>query len=98
MNVIDRAVINILAQEGPGANVSPQAPPGFGSKIDMLLSFVQYIAFGVLILAVLVMGATLAMSRREGSSEEVTASALRIGGGTALVSGAVGVISWFVQS
>lgn len=95
MNVIDKATVTILAQ-GPGANVSPEAPPGFGEKIDQLLSFTQYIAFGVLILAVIVTGATVAISRQQGTSEEVTSSALRIGGGIALVAGAVGVVSWFV--
>lgn len=98
MNAIDTLNARILLAQGPGQNVSPQAPPEVATKVDQLLSLAQYICFGVVILAVMVTGATIAFARQRGDGgEEAAGLALRIGGGVALVAGAVGIVSWMLS-
>ena len=90
----DSATI-ILAQM-PGQNLSPQAPGEFGAKFDRGLSFAMYIGIGVAIIGVIVAGAAMALSRREGTSEEATGMALRIGIGATMIGGAGSLIAAFL--
>ena len=81
----------ILAQM-PGQNMQPQAPAGFGAKIEQGLSFAFYIGIAMAMVA----GITLLMSRREGSSEEATAMAMRIGFGAMILGGATSIVGAFL--
>ncbi len=85
----------ILAQM-PGQDLTPQAPGDFGAKFDRGLNFAQYIGIGVAIIGVIVAGASMALSRREGTSEEATGMALRIGIGATLIGGASSLIAAFL--
>ena len=77
------SIAMVLAQM-PGQNITPQAPSGFGDKINQGLNFAFYIGIAMAIVGVMVAGITMAVSRREGSSEEATAMAMRIGFGVML--------------
>ena len=85
----------ILAQM-PGQNMQPQAPAGFGAKIEQGLNFAFYIGIAMAIVGVMVAGITLLMSRREGSSEEATAMAMRIGFGAMILGGAPSIVGAFL--
>lgn len=88
--------VQYLAQM-PGSNgVSPQAPAGLAEKFDRGLNFATYIGIFVCIIGVIVAGAAMALSRREGSSEEATGMALRIGMGATLVGAAAAIIPAFL--
>nr|WP_120492067.1 TrbC/VirB2 family protein [Corynebacterium lactis] len=86
----------IFLAQMPGSNLSPQAPGDFGAKFDRGLNFAQYIGIGVAIIGVIVAGASMALSRREGTSEEATGMALRIGIGATLIGGASSLIAAFL--
>ncbi|WP_151550180.1 MULTISPECIES: TrbC/VirB2 family protein [Corynebacterium] len=87
---------NVVLAQMPGENLNPQAPGDFGTKFDRGLNFAQYIGIGVAIIGVIVAGASMALSRREGTSEEATGMALRIGIGATLIGGASGLIAAFL--
>jgi len=95
--VLDSAstVVTFLAQM-PGENIQPQAPAGLGEKFDKGLNLTMYVCIALAIIGVLVAGATMVISRREGSSEEATAMALRIGGGCMLIGGAGALVTAFL--
>lgn len=95
INRLDTVAWQILAQM-PGQNIHPEAPGEVGSKFDRALNFAQYVGIVILIIGVIIAGATMAISRRQGSSEEATSMALRIGIGAMLVGGAVGIVSAFL--
>lgn len=95
MDYLNSKAFLILAQM-PGQNITPQAPAGFGSKVDQGLNFAMYLGIVVAIIGVIVMGAAMALSRREGSSEEATSRALAIGIGCLLIGGASGLVGAFL--
>ncbi|WP_233195605.1 hypothetical protein [Corynebacterium sp. 13CS0277] len=80
----------------PGQNMSPQAPEAFRAKMDMGLNLAFYIGILIAIIGVIIAGATLALSRREGTSEEATAMALRIGFGAMILGSASAIIGMFL--
>ena len=88
------SIAMVLAQM-PGQNITPQAPSGFGDKINQGLNFAFYI-IAMAIVGVMVAGITMAVSRREGSSEEATAMAMRIGFGVMLLGGATSIVGAFI--
>ena len=90
----DSATI-VLAQM-PGQNLTPQAPGEFGQKFDRGLNFAMYLGIGVAIIGVIVAGAAMVLSRREGTSEEATGMALRIGIGATMIGGAGSLIAAFL--
>lgn len=82
----------ILAQM-PGQEIRPQAPASFATKFDNLLNFAMYIGIGVAIIGVIVAGATMVLSRQQGSSEEATAMGIRIGLGSMIIGGASAIVA-----
>lgn len=88
--------IDFVAQGVPFQNVEPQAPDGLAEKFDKGLGFAKYIAFFIAIIGIIVAGAGFAISRREGSSEEATSTAIRIGFGVAIIAGATAIVTFFV--
>lgn len=86
---------NVLAQM-PGQNISPQAPGDFGEKVDRGLGFGMFLGLVVAIVGVIAAGATLVVSRREGTSEEATALALRIAVGCMIIGSATSIVSAFI--
>ncbi|APT84227.1 hypothetical protein [Corynebacterium aquilae] len=95
-NVIDRVNTTLILAQMPGENMSPQAPEAFRSKMDMGLNLAFYIGILVAIIGVIVAGSTMVLSRREGSSEEATAMALRIGFGAMIIGSASAIIGAFL--
>ncbi|TVS26969.1 hypothetical protein [Corynebacterium sanguinis] len=95
MTVMDKVNTNIiyLAQQIPGQNLTPQAPGDFGAKVDRALNFGVFIGLVVAVAGVLAIGASLVISRREGSSEEATASALRVGIGCLIIGSAGSIVA-----
>ena len=82
----------ILAQM-PGQNMQPQAPAEFSAKFERLLNLAMYIGIGVAIIGVMVAGATMVISRQQGTSEEATTMGLRIGFGSMIVGGAGAIVA-----
>ena len=58
-----------------------------------MLNLVMYVGIGIAIIGVIVAGATLVISRREGSSEEATSMGLRIGFGSMIIGGAGAIVA-----
>lgn len=85
--------LTIILAQMPGQNIQPQAPGEFSRKFDTLLNLAMYIGIGVAIIGVIVAGASMVLSRRDGSSEEATAMALRIGIGAMIIGGASSIIA-----
>ncbi|PLW00127.1 hypothetical protein BRL53_05180 [Corynebacterium ulcerans] len=85
----------VLAQM-PGQSIRPQAPAELATKFDNILNLAMYVGIVVIILGVLIAGASMAMSRRDGSSEEATAMALRIGIGAMIVGSATSIVAAFL--
>jgi hypothetical protein len=86
----------VLAQIPGSGGVTPQAPSGLSDKFDRGLNFATYIGIFVCIVGLIVAGASMALSRREGTSEEATGMALRIGMGATLVGAAAAIIPAFL--
>ena len=82
--------VYFLAQM-PGQNIQPQAPGEFASKFDNILNLAMYIGIAIAIIGVIVAGTSMVISRQQGSSEEATSMALRIGIGSMII-GAAGTI------
>lgn len=82
----------VLAQM-PGQNLQPQAPAEFAGRFDRLLNLVMYVGIAIAVVGVIVAGATLVISRQQGSSEEATAMGLRIGIGTMIIGGAGAIVA-----
>ncbi|WP_115686503.1 hypothetical protein [Corynebacterium senegalense] len=89
---ISTATYFVLAQM-PGQNIQPQAPSEFATKFDRLLNLAMYIGIGVAIIGVIVAGASMVLSRQQGTSEEATAMALRIGIGSMIIGGAAAIVA-----
>ncbi|HAT6526212.1 TPA: hypothetical protein JAK05_002212 [Corynebacterium striatum] len=83
---------SILAQV-PGQDLSPQAPGDFGEKVDRGLNFGVYIGLVVAVAGVISIGASMVLSRREGTSEEATSAALRVGVGCLIIGGAGTIVA-----
>lgn len=92
---VTRAHVSIQAQL-PGENVQPAPPPGVGDKVNSALNWMQWILIAVAFVGASVAVAGIVLSRREGSSDEVTGNMLRIGLGTAALAGMGGLFSWFM--
>lgn len=86
----------MLIAQMPGQNITPQAPAGFGEKINQGLNFAFYIGIAIAIAGVIIAGATMLISRRQGSGEEATALAMRIAFGVMLMGGATSIVSAFI--
>lgn len=86
----------ILLAQMPGQNITPQAPGEFGAKIERGLNFAFYVGIAIAIVGVIIAGATMVLSRREGTSEEATTLALRIGFGAMIMGGATTIIGAFL--
>lgn len=82
----------ILAQT-PGQNIQPEAPADFAQKFDRLLNLAMYIGIGVAIIGVIVAGASMVLSRQQGTSEEATSMGLRIGFGSMIIGGAGAIVA-----
>lgn len=95
LNMLVLQSLVVLAQM-PGQNIQPQAPAGFGDKINQGLNFGFFVGISIAIIGVIIAGASMVLSRREGSAEEATQLALRIGFGSMLMGGAVSIISAFL--
>lgn len=85
----------IVAQM-PGQNIHPEVPAEFVTKFDRILNFVMYFGIFVLIIGVIVAGIGAAISRREGSSEEVPATFLRIGIVGMVIGSVVSIVSFLL--
>lgn len=82
----------IMAQI-PGQNLQPQAPGDFGQKVDQALNFGVFIGILVAVAGVIAAGASMVISRREGTSEEATSNAIRIGLGCLVIGSAGAIVS-----
>lgn len=77
--------------EIPGVGISPQAPGDVGAKTNTFLSYGLYFAMIAAVGGLIALLAGWAISRREGSSEEVTSNLIRWGA-AALGLGSIGSI------
>ncbi|AKK07402.1 hypothetical protein CMUST_15565 (plasmid) [Corynebacterium mustelae] len=96
VDVWDVVSVRLMLAQIPGQNIQPQAPGEFGAKIERGLNFAFYVGIAIAIVGVIIAGATMVISRREGTSEEATAMALRIGFGAMIMGGATTIISAFL--
>lgn len=87
--------ITVLAQM-PGQNIQPQAPSEIASKTDRFLNFFMFVGIAGIIVGVITAGVAMVLSRREGSSEEATALALRVGVGALIVGSASSIVVAFL--
>lgn len=85
----------VLAQM-PGQDIQPQAPADIAAKFDRILNLAMYIGIVFIIIGVIAAGSAMVLSRREGSSEEATAMALRIGIGAMIVGSATAIVGAFL--
>lgn len=83
----------VLAQD---FNVSPEAPPGMEGPIKKLLAYAKWLAYAVTVLGIIVAGGGAVVSRQQGSSEEGTQTAIRIGVGAAVIGAAGSILSMFM--
>lgn len=90
-----RAIVEYQAQN-PGSDLQPTAPPGIGQKVESFLNWAFYICMAAALVGVMVMLAGIVMSRRDGTSDEVTSNAFRVGVGTAALAGVGGLFSWLM--
>lgn len=95
-DVYAQSATTIMALIPGSGGVSPQAPAGLGEKFDRGLGFATYIGIFICMIGLIVAGASMAISRREGTSEEATSMALRIGMGATLVGAAVAIVPAFL--
>ncbi|AGG68083.1 hypothetical protein [Corynebacterium callunae] len=96
MNIIDRINTEIILAQVPGQNLSPQAPGDFGAKVDRGLNFGVFIGLVVAVAGVIAIGASMVISRREGTSEEATGAALRVGIGCLIIGSAGSIVAALV--
>ncbi len=96
MNVWDKLNSQMVLAQMPGQNLQPQAPSGFGEKVDRGLNFGMYVGLVIAIAGVIAVGASMVLSRREGTSEEATANALRVGIGCLIIGSAASIVSAFL--
>lgn len=94
MNALDYGIA-YLAQM-PGQNMQPQAPGSFVEKTNQGLNFGMFIGIVVAIAGVIAVGASLVISRQEGTSEQATSAALRIGVGCMIIGGAGAIVAALV--
>ncbi|WP_311342027.1 hypothetical protein [Corynebacterium riegelii] len=70
-------------------NTSPTAPDGFTGPMQRLVGMAKWIGFVLVGIGIITVAGSMAVSRREGTSDEATSNALRIGF-AALLLGSVG--------
>lgn len=89
------AAVDVLAQM-PGQNLTPSAPGNFVEKTNNALNFGYFLAIVCIIVGVITVGASMVLSRRDGTGEEATANAMRVGVGSLIVGGASGIVTYLV--
>lgn len=89
------AAVDFLAQM-PGQQLEPHAPGGFLEKTNNALNFGYFLAIVCIIVGVITVGTTMVLSRRDGTGEEATANAMRVGVGSLIVGGASGIVTYLV--
>ncbi|MDY3128136.1 MAG: hypothetical protein SOW59_08465 [Corynebacterium sp.] len=89
--VLDSAT-TVLAQMDV-FNTTPTAPDGFTQPVSRLVGIAKWVGYVLIGVGVIVMGASMAISRREGTSEEATANAVRIGAAAMLIGGVSSILS-----
>ncbi|NQX29661.1 hypothetical protein HQQ81_20130 [Microbacteriaceae bacterium VKM Ac-2854] len=70
-------------------------PPGF-ERFEDVIGWVKWIALGVAVIGLIILGATLAISSRRGEGMEIGGWLGRILIGVIIIAGAVGLVSFFV--
>lgn len=78
--------------------VDPVAPPGMDGPIKSLLGYAKWLAYAVTVLGIMIAGAAAVISRQQGSSEEGTQTAIRIGIGAAVIGAAGSILSMFTSA
>lgn len=79
-------------------DVDPVAPPGMDGPIKSLLSYAKWLSYAVTVLGIMIAGAGAVISRQQGSSEEGTQTAIRIGIGAAVIGAAGSILSMFTSA
>lgn len=89
--VLTDSTVTILAQMDV-FDAPAQAPEGFSGPVQTLIGMAKWIGFVLVGVGIIVMGASMAVSRREGSSEEATSNAIRIGAAAMLLGGVSSIL------
>ena len=90
LDILASMDLSLLAQ-AEIFDTNPQAPQGFIAPVTTLIGIVRWVGFLLVGIGLIVVLASMAISRREGSSEEVTGNFIRVGF-AAMGLGAVGSI------
>lgn len=86
----------IVAQDKPGSQLQPVAPPGVGEKVNVVLNWAYWLCFAAALVGVMMVITGVVMSRRDGASDEVTTNVMRVGVGVAALAGVGALFAWFV--
>lgn len=68
------------------------APEGFTEPVTQLIGIAKWVGYVLVGVGLIVMAAAMAVSRREGSSEEVTGNAIRIGAAAMILGGVSSIL------
>lgn len=90
------AVPYLILAQMPGQDIQPQAPAELNEKGDIFLNLVMWGGILVAIAGVIIIGASVIISRQQGTSEEATTTALRVGAGATVIGAATGIVGAFL--
>ena len=90
--------VTLLAQDVPGGGGGMEAPPGFGTIADRIVSAAKWIGIFVCVIAVVAGAGGAALSKQRGSSEEVTERFLTIGLAIAVIAAAASIVGWILSA
>lgn len=92
LNMVSELMTVIVPMDIPNPG-DPSAPPGFGKFTD-LLSWVKWLALGVLVVSLMVAGARLGFGGRQGDGEEHAGRIGRVLIGVIVVSAAFSLVGF----
>ena len=87
--------VQVLAQ-GLNLDQGPVEPPGMGQPLLQLIGMAKWIAYAVAVIGVIVAAGGAVLSRQQGTSEEGTQAAIRIGIATAAIGAAGSLVGMFM--
>lgn len=96
-SVLVDSTVSVVAQ-AEVFDAPAQAPDGFTGPVQTLIGMAKWIGFVLVGVGVIVMGASMAVSRREGTSEEATSNAIRIGAAAMLLGGVSSILGVLMGS
>lgn len=87
---------NLYVVLGQVPNGDPKSPGDLGNKLNDMVGYAKYVAFGVCVLALIGAAVMMAVQHRQGHGSEGAGGIIKVFAAVAVISGAASLVGLFV--